>query len=195
MRSTARAQAAEAAVRRARGERISTLLCALKLDVPSPEARDLYKLLQEPPVGYLPELTANGGWFERVTPILRQLARSESGAKAVTAYFRCFVFPRGQQAAVLEFLAQLLDESGTDPKRLGCFIDAATAVLGASSPDEARLLYDQVLATVRLHRGNPASKAAALAIGRLAYSASRPNRQPTVYDEQAIANDIAAQLP
>lgn len=97
--------------------------------------------------------------------------------------------------AALEFLGLFLNESGTDPKRLVLFTEVAATVLATWTPNEARWLYDQSLAAVRTHRGDPALKAAALAVGRISYSAGRPNRQPTVYDEQAIANDIAAQLP
>jgi hypothetical protein len=195
-RSTVRAQAKEVSERRSRGERITHLLTSLDGNaLIADDQRQLYKLMHEQPVGELPELTADGGWFERAAPVLLKLANAKSGPKVVAAYFRTFVFPSGQQAKVLEFLARLLSESGTDLARLSLFTGAATAVLVVSNPDEARWLYDRTLAAVRLHRGDPAIKTVALAIGRLSYSAGRPKRQPTVYDEQAIANDIAAQLP
>jgi hypothetical protein len=195
-RSTARAQAAELATRRDRGERITNLLVDLEVDESNAEVQgELYKLLHEPPVGYVQELTASGGWFERVSPVLRRLTNTDAGTKVVGAYFRSFVFPSGQQAAALAFLADFLNDSAADAKRLAFFEKAASGVVETSSQPEARWLYDQALAHVRMHRGAPSTKAVALTIGRLSYSAGRPNRQPTVYDEQAISNDIAAQLP
>ena len=94
-RSTARKHAEDTAARRARGERITDLLAGLGTGAIDPDVqRELYKLLHEPPVGDLPEVIAAGGWFERVVPVLSKLAKTDSGGRVVTAYFRCFTFVR-----------------------------------------------------------------------------------------------------
>jgi hypothetical protein len=60
---------------------------------------------------------------------------------------------------------------------------------------DAAQLYHLALAQVELLKGSPGSKALALFLGRTSYSASRPGRTPTIYDEQAINNDIYARCP
>jgi hypothetical protein len=195
-RSSARAREEALAAARDRGERITALLERLHPGLSdSAVGRELSELLHDRPVGYVPELLVDGGWFDRASSILTKLAQTESDGQAVAAYFRCFLFPAGYQAKALAFLDRLLRESGTDNARLAVFTGAATSVLATSTAEEARWLYERTLAAVRTHRAEPAVKAVALTIGRLVYSINRPNREPTIYDEQAIANDIAAQSP
>jgi hypothetical protein len=59
------------------------------------------------------------------------------------------------------------------------------------SPEQIAWLYHRSLESVRASKGDPTLKALALQIGRISYASSRPDRRPTIYDEQAIANDIA----
>lgn len=51
-------------------------------------------------------------------------------------------------------------------------------------------IYDSSLDLVTTHIGNPQAKVFALEVGRWHYSLQRLDRKPTIYDEQAIQNDI-----
>lgn len=57
-------------------------------------------------------------------------------------------------------------------------------------PQFSRQIYDLALRAVAASGGSVASKTFALNIGRISYSAGRPEGAPTIYDEQAILNDI-----
>ncbi|MCA9220030.1 MAG: hypothetical protein KDA71_06860 [Planctomycetales bacterium] len=63
------------------------------------------------------------------------------------------------------------------------------AVAGHSSAIAARV-YSLALQCVEASRGGSAARQFALSAGRLAYGLKRKRGRPTVYDEQAIANDI-----
>ncbi|AMV35635.1 hypothetical protein VN12_26320 [Pirellula sp. SH-Sr6A] len=57
-------------------------------------------------------------------------------------------------------------------------------------PQFARPVYDLALKAVAASGGSVAAKTFALNVGRASYSVGRPEGAPTVYDEQAILNDI-----
>jgi hypothetical protein len=179
-----------------RGERITQLLEAAGAgDVSHATQSELYELIQRGPVGHTESLVVSGGWFDRVSFILRRLLRTGSGAKVVSLYFECFVFPAGQQAKALEFLYSVLVEAGEDRERLDAFRRLSAPILSRSSQAEANWMYARTLDLVESRHGTPASKGLALHIGRISYSSGRPDRTPTLYDEQAIANDIASRMP
>lgn len=80
-----------------------------------------------------------------------------------------------------------------DPRRI---IPAARAILNefsksnrASLPRIAEELYHDALG---LLGRNSELRPFALEMGRFAYGVKRPDRKPTVYDEQAITNDLQA---
>jgi hypothetical protein len=50
--------------------------------------------------------------------------------------------------------------------------------------------YELALQILRDHPDSVVARAFALKAGRASYSAMRPNNSPTMYDEQAIQNDI-----
>lgn len=190
--ATVRQQKRADELRRQRGARITQLLEQLELSSNSRALQlELHDLLQQSPVGHTTELTQDGGWFYRVAPTLNKLARSLSEATLVEKYFQCFTFPAGHQRGVLELLAQILAEAAGDSLRLEFFKRLASLVLVTSAPTEAQWLYARALDLVARDGGTPSAKAVALHVGRLSYSAGRHGRQPTIYDEQAIANDIA----
>jgi hypothetical protein len=156
--------------------------------------RHIQRLLDAAPAGYHRELTLDGGWFDRVMPSLMTLLRTDLGAPLVERYFQLFTFPSSYQAKPLEFLHQVLKNVGDDEESVARFQRLSGPVLTLSSPPEAQWLYARALELVRERKGLSTSKALALYIGRHSYSAGRPDRTPTVYDEQAIANDIAARV-
>lgn len=139
-------------------------------------------------------LPLHSGWFDKAAPTLTRLVGEASDVPFVEAYFQTFTFSAGQQQQVLEFLRQFLMRTSVDSQRAESFKRVADNVLISSSPAEARWLYDRTLELVRSQQGAAPTKDLALFVGRHAYSAARPARRPTVYDEQAIANDIAVQL-
>lgn len=53
-------------------------------------------------------------------------------------------------------------------------------------------IYEGALFAVQQSGGAPNAKRFALLVGRLSLGSRRPDGLPTVYDEQAIANDISA---
>lgn len=181
---------------RRRGSRITELIEKIDSGDSDPKIQpEIYRLLRDTQIGPIPDLTAPGGWFDRVRPTLRQLARTPPGAQLIEDYFRCFAFGGDQQAKALEFLANLLRDASTDDTQLKLFTRVATVVLTTSTPTEARWLYDKTLDAVTTLRGAPAVKSVALSVGRSYYAALRPDKQLTLYDEQAIANDIAVRAP
>jgi hypothetical protein len=88
---------------------------------------------------------------------------------------------------VLDWLAGMIHNN--DPGQLA----TVTAVVSRNYFTSAQTtwLYQRSLESVQASKGDPAIKTLALQIGRLSYASSRPDRRPTIYDEQAIANDIA----
>lgn len=93
------------------------------------------------------------------------------------------------QPKVVAWVSNLLRDGVGDPSRLAT-ASTIVARLWFSAPDLASL-YQQSLEVVQSSKGAPAAKELALRLGRLSYAAGRPDRRPTVYDEQAVANDIA----
>lgn len=176
---------------RDRGNRVADLMARLAAEPTSERiSGEVLRILQKSPIEYFPELTAETGWFYRARPALSALWRLPSD-RLVDSYFQTFTFPAGQQQAVLSWLAEMLQAAGTDPGALEKFQKLADQVLVAGSADEARWLYARTLEAVGQNGANTHIKALALHFGRLSYAFDRPGRVPTLYDEQAIANDIA----
>jgi hypothetical protein len=178
-----------------RGARLTNLLVQFdKTSDLGSVRQELSALLAAPPVGVVENFMATGGWFELAIPALNRLSQSSEDAFLLEGYFRAFTFCGGQQAKVLQFLFSMLSEAMTKSRQQELFKSLASHVLVSSSPAEARWLYDRALELLRAQNGSTGSKDLALYVGRHAYSAGRPGRRPTVYDEQAIANDIAARV-
>ena len=55
---------------------------------------------------------------------------------------------------------------------------------------DSQQFYSLALDLVITHKGNQNVKVFALDLGRWHYSLQRPDKKPTIYDEQAIQNDI-----
>lgn len=191
--STARSKArrkADALGRKYAAEKITRLLESL----PGSSTRDrtlttLYALLKGPPIGDTPELTGRERWFARVAPALTALLRDAEGAGIVEWYFSFFSFPAGRQEQLLSWLATLLDESaGVPPEWLRRVTERA---LSSGGPAEADWLYQRALEALRRRGNDPEFKTFVLHVGRLSYAFNRPGRRLTIYDEQALANDIA----
>ncbi|MEO8379816.1 MAG: hypothetical protein ABI779_09160 [Acidobacteriota bacterium] len=183
-------------MRRARALKATELLGSFsQAPAPAESLRQLHKLLKAEPMGFLPELTQQPEiWFEQAAPGLRSMALTGGAAAEIVAlYFECFSFPSSQQSAVMNWLNQLL-AAITDPAHEQLFNRIADSVLAFSEIAEADWLYRRALEQVRATAGAPPFKAIALRIGRIRYGAARPDRRPTLYDEQAIANDIGMSI-
>jgi len=63
---------------------------------------------------------------------------------------------------------------------------------GLSSSFDSQNFYNSALELIITHKGDARIKVFALNMGRWYYSLQRPERKPTIYDEQAIQNDINA---
>jgi hypothetical protein len=83
--------------------------------------------------------------------------------------------------------------SVTDPQLVvktgSGLVDAARYWQPGNVGSVAEVVYRDALNLLKSH---PDIKPFALSVGRIAYGAKRPDRQVTVYDEQAIMNDIGA---
>jgi len=158
------------------------------------ERRRLEEIPKSAPVRYYPALTASGGWFDRAAPHLLASLQSGVNSRLAEHFFSLFAFPSGHQAKALEFLLQVMKNARGDEAGVATFQRIAGHVLSRSDVAEAQWLYDRALEQVRQREGDATSKAIALYVGRRAYSAARPDRTPTLYDEQAIANDISARV-
>lgn len=106
-------------------------------------------------------------------------------------YFTCFSFTEGHQQDLLRWLQELLIANDIDLERLARVAERA---LSAGGAQEAEWFYRRTLEALSERKDNPKFRTFALQMGRLSYAFSRPGRKPTVYDEQAIANDIAVSL-
>src|SRR6185503_18136353 len=151
---------------------------------------ELHALLQAAPIGFLPELMQSNGFDQSASTLRIMFLAGGQQAEIVGLYFTCFSFPSTHQTAVLRWLQQLAEDI-SDPTREHLYKYLLDRVLSESSPDEADWLYRCALEKVRTSSGDPVDKVIALHVGRLRYAAARSDRNPTIYDEQAIANDIA----
>lgn len=93
-----------------------------------------------------------------------------------------------QQGHVLS----LIDEMVADPTNAE--IRNKLVWVAQRFPDNAHSIYQFALNAVKETKGDPDMKAFALSVGRASYGANRPGGNPTIYDEQAIQNDIASRL-
>jgi hypothetical protein len=176
-------------------ERVVPLLNALAASPNDRQiTRKLHQLLNGPPLEYRPDLDAQGGWFDRSVEALNIIIFHDQAAVFVQWFFHRFQFPAGRQQKPLTWLHGVLTMVATVGTLPPGFAPAAERLIATSSSQEAHWLYERVLDLVQQSAGNPNFKALAVRIGRGAYSAGRAGRTPTVYDEQAIANDVAARV-
>lgn len=176
-------------------ERIISLLGHLARDPMDITVRaQLYGELQGSPLPSVPQHIEDGGWFDRSAPALTILATRHDTRVYVDWFFHRFHFVSGQKQKPLLWLHRLLQTEIQGQRNLQAFTNAAERLLATGTSMDAVWLYGCLLDAVQQTGGDPNVKAAAVRIGRLAYSAARPDRRPTIYDEQAIANDIAARV-
>jgi hypothetical protein len=84
--------------------------------------------------------------------------------------------------------------SRENPVLLATLSNVVERVTPTSTPAEAMWLYQRTLEAISMSAGEPALKLLALQVGRIAHGKARPDGRVTVYDEQAMANDIAARI-
>lgn len=179
--------------KRERGERVIQILKILRNPAAGERPRALRALIasfEGGPVGYHPSLGGSERWFEEHAPVLTSLLDDSEGVRVAEQFFEFFLFPAGTQGQVLTWLSSLLRGEHAVVSA-GLLQRIADRVLTNGGPAEADWFYRRTLEALRYRSSDPAFKAFALHVGRLSYAFSRPGRRPTVYDEQAIANDIA----
>ncbi|MDQ3282628.1 MAG: hypothetical protein M3Q69_14600 [Acidobacteriota bacterium] len=158
------------------------------------DREELSALLQGEPVYARWGASDDLDWFDQAAAPLQVLIFRDDTAVLVEWFFHRFYFALGAQQKPLMWLHNVLVASlpsGSPPR---AFATCAELLLRTSSGAEARWLYDRVLDAVQRSDGAPDMKALAVRIGRRVYSFHRADRVPTIYDEQAIANDIAARV-
>lgn len=138
-------------------------------------------------VGYVDSLEQ---WFTSVSPVLTLLLRDPATSTLVEWYFECFEFPPGKARELLIWLESHLRERTGLPLEL--LLRVLERALRASGPAEMEWLYGRALNQLRNNSTDRELRTIVLQLGRLSYGRKRPDRRLTIYDEQAIANDISA---
>jgi len=179
-----------------RGQQIATLFRRLERQPDDDRIeRSLFEMLAGEPVGYDEQLVVPGGWFHTARPVLSAFARDPKHHSLLAWFFTCFAFPAGQQSDVLSWLQEILAAGVTDPIMFSAYRTAVDRLISNSAASEAMWLYQRILDGVSQSAGDPRLKAEALRIGRIAHAKGRADGRATVYDEEAMANDIAARIP
>ena len=101
---------------------------------------------------------------------------------------------RSESAALdaIQQIRDLIPALREDP--LNATIHARLRSMSFKVPSASKDAYNASLLAVEPSGGVPAAKTLALAIGRIHYGSLRPNGIVTVYDENAILNDISARV-
>jgi hypothetical protein len=82
-----------------------------------------------------------------------------------------------------------------EPGKITAAAQAIVDEVKRSNPLGLATIADEIYRDMlKLLKAHPECKPFALEMGRLAYGSKRKDRSPTVYDEQAILNDINAHL-
>jgi hypothetical protein len=99
------------------------------------------------------------------------------------------------RTALFKCLGAVVKNAASDADSQSRYIQIVSRIKPPITSAEASWLYQLSLDYLEGTRGATGAKALALQLGRLSYSAARPDRRPTVYDEQAIGNDIGSRCP
>lgn len=152
------AEKVEREKKRARGEQITAVLQNLsRTRDPKQLLEEVGSLLQQPPVGFFPELVAQDGWFNNVTPILTRLLRNGRTSPLVEWYFTCFSFPAGQQGDLLAWLNDRL-RNEQPPIAVDLLERVAGQALRDGGAAEADWFYRRTLEVLRTRSQDVAFK-------------------------------------
>lgn len=95
-----------------------------------------------------------------------------------------------RESELMAAIREVLSAEVTD----GAVLSEAKRLFSSLSPTGRRVLvtgvYDSLLSCLARQPGNTELRVNVLEIGRLAYGSKRPEGVPTIYDEQAVQNDI-----
>ncbi len=120
-----------------------------------------------------------------VSQIAAERSKKEEAERQREAFYR-------QSQIDFEKLLGLFDELKASP--ISVPIQNQIYDLVARYPLFGKDSYQISLEMIGVSKGDPVAKQFALKIGRQYLGSLRETGQPTVYDEQAIQNDIAAQI-
>jgi hypothetical protein len=140
-------------------------------------------------------LTPPAGFFDQSAPLFTRMVDAAATLPTLEWLFAKVTFAREDRAALLRWFGDLAFAAGRDAPAYARFSELLPRVKPPLTSVEARWFYDLSLRNVELLKGAPRAKALALQLGRSSYSAERADRRPTIYDEQAINNDISARCP
>ncbi len=181
-----RQERSAAANREQRADRIHRLIRTFGRSRSTSALHELDSALRSERIGFVPTLEA---LFAEASPTLAALVRDPATFGTVEWYFECFAFPAGRMEKVLLWLTSLMNASNeASAVALQRLVNRAMRQAG---PAEAEWLYDRVREGLRSRPQDLDLRSLVLHVGRLSYSLQRLDRRLTVYDEQAIANDIA----
>jgi hypothetical protein len=157
------------------------------------DATELLRLLRGAPIENA-RLLSKGGWFDRSEAGLARLLGGNNRS-IVDWFFVCFErsWHQGSRQELLLWIDRTANTYLTDSAALDTLSTVITRLASRFTQSEADWIYQRALEMIGPPRnGSAAARTFALRVGRFRYSRSRPDRVPTVYDEQAIANDISA---
>jgi hypothetical protein len=138
----------------------------------------------------------SGGYYDR---ILKICEKNSTGVKAwqmlheviqkLKLAFEVDLTGKRNKAKTFRFLADSLLKEFTN-ELIRERIVASIHLLSGLTQAETQDLYNTALKILEKHPSSQEAKVLVLDLGRLHYSVLRPNKTPTIYDEQAIQNDI-----
>ena len=176
-----------------RGEQLATFVDLLAADPTDRLARDqLRSLLAGPQWNgsqYVPSLQTTQRKFLEIAPVVVNDNDGEDLFKWFIHHFSRMPSP----AIVYEIvatLAKFVEWPGNEGRYRDVVVYSAATLKLTSS--YLKYLYEVGLGAVSASHGTPLAKTQALGLGRLHYATLRPDGKLTLYDEQALANDIAA---
>jgi len=175
--------------------RILQLLEAIAMRETNTHLYELHELVRGKPTPPSAAFLAPAGWFDRSKKGLAKLL--SIAQTSVVEWFFVFFTPSmlvGSRQELLTWFHEMVMLHRNDLRILEAIAGIIERMSIALTQPEADWLYARALETVQSSNSTSPARTFALRIGRMRYSRSRPNRVPTVYDEQAIANDIAARV-
>lgn len=140
-------------------------------------------------------LTPRAGFFGHYATLFTRMSYDPTTKPVLEWVFEKTSFASADRSPLLGWLAELIGPAGRAQETFSLFTRLILRLKPQLSPAEATWLYEISLHNVEASKGLPGAKALALHLGRASYSAARPDRVPTIYDEQAINNDIGARCP
>lgn len=182
---------------RAQLQRVEGCINQIERNPNSPHAYDKFIEVYKSCTWVQPEDLFNGGYYDRILKICEKNSAyvkvwqllGEVVQNFNIIYFRIDPNSKPHRYNTFRLLSDsLFKEFKNQPIReqILSLIHSASGITQAETED----LYKTSLKILEANSSSQEAKTLVLDLGRLHYSILRPNKKPTIYDEQAIQNDI-----